>query len=124
MAIAQARLQSSIDALDAGRCGQASARARAAISASDTGAVPYEVLAMCAARAGDGGAAIRWGQLAVAHDPQFCEPHYVLALAEGAAGVDPRAQAAAALSDDPLGQSPLLAVRALRDNEWLQKALD
>ena len=104
MAVAQTRLQDSISALDAGACGRAQSSARGAISALDTGSRPYEVLAMCASRQGDTGAAVAWARLAVAHDPDYWEPHYVLALAQGSAGIDPRRQAGIAYEDDPLGQ--------------------
>jgi len=86
MAVAQARLQASISALDAGACARAQSSARDAISALDTGSRPYEVLAMCAVRQGDPGAAVAWARMAVSHDPDYWEPHYVLALARGQRG--------------------------------------
>jgi len=112
MAIAQARLQAGIDALDAGACVRAQSSAHDAISALDTGSRPYEVLAMCAARRGDTRAAVAWARLAVAHDPNSWEPHYVLTLADGVAGIDPRGQARIAYEDDSLGQLSSLAVSA------------
>jgi hypothetical protein len=117
MAVAQTRLQDSIDALDAGTCGRAQSSARSAISALDTGSRPYEVLAMCAARQGNTGAAVAWARLAVAHDPDYWEPHYVLALAEGVAGIDPRAEAQAAYEDDPLGQLAQEGILAFRGGD-------
>jgi len=114
MAVAQTRLQDSIDALDAGACGRAQSSARGAISALDTGSRPYEVLAMCAARRGDTGAAVAWARLAVAHDPDYWEPHYVLALAQGSAGINPYAEAQVAYEDDPLGQLAQEGVIAFR----------
>jgi hypothetical protein len=110
MTLAQARLQDSIDALDTGACASAQASARGAISALDTGSRPYEVLAMCAARRGDPRAAVAWARMAVSHDPDYWEPHYALALAEGLGGIDPRRQARVAYEEDPLGQLPRLAV--------------
>ncbi len=117
MAVAQARLQDSIDALDAGACVRAQASARGAISALDSGLRPYEVLAMCAARRGDAGAAVVWGRMAVAHDPGNWEPYYALALAEGVGGIDPRRQARVAYEDDLLGQLPRLAVASFRGRD-------
>ena len=120
MALAQARLQDSIDALDTGSCARAQASARGAISVLDTGSRPYEVLAMCAARRGDPRSAVALAHMAVAHDPDYWEPHYVLALAEGVGGIDPREQARIAYQDDPLGQLPRLAVASFRgrDPRW------
>jgi O-antigen ligase/polysaccharide polymerase Wzy-like membrane protein len=113
MALAQAHLREGIQALDAGACPRAQADAREAIAELDTGARPYEVLAMCAARRGDGRAAVSLAQVAVAHDPEDWEPHYVLALAEGTAGIDPRASFVVAYEADPLGPLPQEGMRAL-----------
>jgi hypothetical protein len=104
IAIAQSHLHDSIDALNAGACSRARSNADDAISAIGIGPRPYEVLAMCAARDGDTGAAVRQAQLAVANDPQSWEPHYVLALAQGAAGADPSPQIAAAEKLNPRSQ--------------------
>jgi hypothetical protein len=112
MALAHARLQSSVEALDAGSCPRAERDAHSAIALIDTGARAYEVLAMCAARRNDPGSAVAWARTAVSHDPSSWEPHYVLALADGSAGIDPRAQARLAYMENPLGMLPRLAVRA------------
>jgi hypothetical protein len=114
MALAEVRSQGSIDALNRGACEHADDDARGAISALDTGSRPYEVLAMCAAREGDPRTAISWAKAAVAHDPAYWEPRYVLALAEGAAGVDPGLEARMAYIDDPEATSANLAVTAFR----------
>ena len=106
MTLAQARLRDAIVALDANACASARTDARAAIAAIDTGPRPYEVLAMCAARAGEPVASVRWAEAAVAHDPGSWEPHYALALARGAAGLDPRRQLARARAANP--ERPLL----------------
>jgi O-Antigen ligase len=112
MAVAQWRLQGSIEALDTGACGRAQTSAHGAISALDVGSRPYEVLAMCAARQGDPQAAVRWARMAVAHDPENWEPHYVLALAQGVAGISPYAEAQVAYEDNPLGKLAQEGVRA------------
>lgn len=114
MALTQARLRNSIDALDAGASTRAQSDARDSISALDAGPRPYEILAMSAARQGDLHAAVAWANAGVAHDPGYWEPHYALALAQGIAGIDPRREAKRALEADPLGQMPLEAVAAFR----------
>ncbi len=126
MALAQAHLRDAIDALDAGSCTNARGEARSAISAFDTGPRPYEVLAMCAARAGAAPASIRWAREAVAHDPESWEPHYVLALALGTAGADPRRQVEIARESSPerrlLGEATA-AVRGGDPDRWRRAAL-
>jgi hypothetical protein len=114
MTIAQARLQDSINALNMGSCRQAQADARGAISALDTGSRPYEVLAMCAARQGESKRAVKWARAGVAHDLHNWEPHYVLALTQGIAGIDPRSEAEIAQAADPLGQMPREGVATFR----------
>lgn len=116
MALAQAHLRDGIDALDANTCPSARAAARAAISTFDTGPRPYEVLAMCAAREGATVASVRLAREAVAHDPDSWEPHYVLALALGAAGVDPRRQIEVAREANPERQLLGEAITAVRDS--------
>ncbi len=125
MALAQAHLRDSIDALDANACASARADAHSAISAFDTGPRPYEVLAMCAAREGEAGASVRWARTAVAHDRDSWEPHYVLALALGAARLDPRRQIEIARESNP--ERPLLeeaavALRGGNPERWRRAA--
>ncbi len=117
MAVAQTRLQESIDALSAGDCTRAKVSARAAISEFDTGARPYEVLAMCAARQGYLRTAVDRAEAAVAHDRENWEPHYVLALADGIAGIDPFHEAEIADQLNPLGQFPGEASAAFRGGD-------
>jgi hypothetical protein len=104
IAIAQSHLHDSIDALNANSCSQARSDANDAISTIGIGPRPYEVLAMCAARAGNTDAAVREADTGVARDPDNWEPHYVLALAQGAAGADPSLQIAAAEKLNPRSQ--------------------
>lgn len=121
MALAQARLHDGIDALDASSCSRARADARSAISAFDIGPRPYEVLAMCAAREGTTAASVRWAREAVAHDPHSWEPHYVLALALGAGGLDPRRQVEIARESNPrwpLLDEATVAVRGSDRERW------
>jgi hypothetical protein len=104
IAIAQSHLHDSIEALNAGSCSRVRSDANDAISAIGIGPRPYEVLAMCAARDGDPAAALRWAKAGVARDPNSWEPHYVLGLAQGSAGADPRPAIAAAEKLNPRSQ--------------------
>jgi O-antigen ligase len=124
MALAHAHLRDAVDAIDAGDC--ASASARAASADVDTGARPFEVLAMCAAREGDTRASVRWARAAVAHDPGSWEPHYALALAQGVTGRDPRRQVAVASKLNPqkaLLEEAAAAVRGEDRERWRRAAL-
>jgi hypothetical protein len=114
IAIAQSHLHDSIEALNADSCSRARSDANDAISAIGTGSRPYEVLAMCAARDGDSEAAIRQARSGVAHDPDSWEPHYVLALAQGAAGDDPGPEIAVAVRLNPRSQLLQEAAAKLR----------
>jgi hypothetical protein len=113
MALAQTDLGKGIVLLSTGACDRAQSNAHDAISTIDTGARPYEVLAMCAARQRDSRAAVRWAKTAVSHDPENWEPHYVLALAKSFAGIDPRREAKIAHALNPLATQPERAVIAL-----------
>jgi hypothetical protein len=116
MALAQTHLQKSIDALTEGECKPARTNAEAAVADLDTGPRPYEVLAMCSSRSRDSTAAIRWATLAVAHNPGSWEPHYVLALAQASAGLDPRTQARIASKLNPNSYFPNRALAAFRSS--------
>jgi hypothetical protein len=124
-AVGQSRVTEAVAALGSRECGTARKDATGAISATNVGPRPYEVLAMCAAREGDPGSAVSWSQRAVAHDPHAWEPRYVLALARASAGQDPRAQAAAALALDPSRDLLRIAKRAFSGSaprQWREAA--
>jgi hypothetical protein len=126
LALAQAHTQSGIEALNAGLCTRAEADARAAIARLDAGARPYELLGLCTARRGAPRSAVAWARIAVAHDPHNWEPHYVLALAEGVAGLDPRSESMMALAYNPRGELSNLGVLAFRKGDrrhWRRVAL-
>jgi O-Antigen ligase len=126
MALAQSDGRDAVRALSAGDCREATARAHDSIGEIDAGPRPYEVLAMCAARGGDGISAVRWARRAVAADPSSWEPHFTLALAQAYAGGDPRREAGIALRADPLLAAPREAVAAFSaaaPNRWRQAAL-
>jgi hypothetical protein len=126
VAIAQSHLQDGIEALNAGSCSRARSAANDAISTIGIGPRPYEVLAMCAARAGNTDAAVREADTGVARDPDNWEPHYVLALTQGTAGGDPRPQIAAAERLNPRSQLLQEAAGELRHTaprEWRNATL-
>jgi hypothetical protein len=126
MALAQSHLHDSVEALSAGDCRGAASSAHASIDEADAGARPYEVLAMCAARDNDAGAAVRWAGKAVGRDPAWWEPHFVLALARGTAGLDPRREARIAERANPLSRLPREAIAAYAGpapQQWRRAAL-
>jgi O-antigen ligase len=120
MALAQARLQDSVDALATNACTLAEAEARNSISALDSGSRPYEVLAMCAARRRSPDSAVRWAKTAVAHDPNSWEPHFVLGLAQASAGIDPRPEVLVAQRSNPRLYLPRAALAEFRDGDPAQ----
>ena len=125
MALAQTHLHDSVEALGGGDCRGAQTSAHDAISTFDTGARAYEVLAMCAARNRHAGASVRWAQAAVSHDPASWEPHFVLALAQGAAKRDPRPEMKAAAIADPgreMLDEAVAAVRGSHPKRWRKAA--
>jgi hypothetical protein len=126
MALAQSHLHDSVEALKADNCPSAVSSAHDSIDEADAGPRPYEVLAMCAARNDDTRAAVRWAGRAVARDPASWEPHFVLALARGAAGLDPRREARIAERANPLSWLPREAVAAYAGTapqRWRRAAL-
>ncbi len=100
-AIGHSELDAAVTALGARDCAAARSDAEAAISAADVGPRPDEVLAICAARAGHPREAVRLAEAAVDRDPESWEPHLVLALARGSAGLDPRPELRLARAADP-----------------------
>jgi hypothetical protein len=111
VALAQHASNAAVRALGEGDCQRASDQAHAAISATGAEATPYLVLAICAAREGRPVRALGAARAAAAKDPGNWQTHYVLALVEGAAGVDPESQAKTAQEDYPEGRLPRLAVK-------------
>jgi O-antigen ligase/polysaccharide polymerase Wzy-like membrane protein len=110
-AIAHSQLDAAVKALGAGDCGAARSDAEAATSTADVGPRPDEVLAICAARAGNAREAVRRAEAAVDRDPESWEPHFVLALVRGAAGLDPRPQLRLARAADPSRELLRIAAR-------------
>jgi hypothetical protein len=117
MALAQARLQSSVVALNRDECDHAQSDAKSAISALKTGPRSYDVLAMCAGRKEEFQSALLWAQDAIATEPRAWEPQYIFAITEGLAGMDPMVAARSAYIDYPQGQMSRLAMRAFRGGD-------
>ena len=110
-AISQARLNDAVRALKKGECGSAIGSAESSLKAMDFRAEPWEVIGYCESRLGRHDPAIHALQRAVDRDPQSWELHYGLSLVEGAAGHDPRAEAATALRLNPRDERAQKAVR-------------
>jgi hypothetical protein len=126
MALAQADLRDSIEALGAGDCRTAVTEARESIDEANAGPRPYEVLAMCAARAENPASAAHWARQAVERDDASWETHYALALVLALGGSDPSREARLATEANPLLRQPRDAVAAFSGGSpgsWRQAAL-
>ena len=102
LAISQGRLETAAASFGDGDCGAA---IEEALDAADVLAVrpePYEIIGYCQVRRGFGQQAVRAMQQAVDHDPNNWEYHYGLAVAQAAAGVDPRPEARRTRELNPL----------------------
>jgi hypothetical protein len=86
----QHQLNDARNAARAGNCPQAINRAADAVETLSIRPEPYEVMAICQARRGEVGLAIRAMRKATALDPNYWWYHYQLAILLGAAGQDPR----------------------------------
>lgn len=120
VALGQTDLRESIDALSAGNCVKAQRAAQDATSEINIGPRPYEVLAMCAARRKEGKTAVNWAKRAVKQDGDSWETHFVLALAQGTAGIDPRPETRIAREANPRAYLPQTALAAFGDSpqQW------
>ena len=127
-ALSQQALDESVAAFRRGDCTESAAAALASISYLSVRPQPFELLAYCDVRAGLSELAVRSMRKALARDPANWEYHYALALVRGAAGLDPRPQAAAALALNPL--NPLTREAAIelgtadRPREWRRRAVE
>ena len=99
--VSESRLDRSRDAFRRGDCPTAIEAALDSISTQGQRAEPYEVLAYCQALEGRARLAVRAMRRAVDLDPENWELHYGLSLVQGAAGLDPRPAARAALRLNP-----------------------
>jgi O-antigen ligase len=98
----QAWLNRADDAYARGDCAAASDAAHSSISALGSRPEPYELLGYCAIREGRPREAIDDMQEAIDRDPDNWNFRYGLALARGAAGVDPRPEVREAREMNPL----------------------
>jgi O-antigen ligase len=110
-----------------GNCPAAIESALSANSLLSVRAEPFELLGYCDARLGKATLGVKMMEEAVARGSGDWQTHYGLALLRGAAGIDPRAAARAALARDP--RSPLTRdlVRSFdtdMPDEWRKRALD
>ena len=93
MAVSEARLSTSLKEFRAGRCDEAISAARSSISAQGNRPEPFQLEAYCQVRQGQPDLAAQTIRAAIKRDPDNWRYHYALALAQGLAGTDPRAEA-------------------------------
>jgi O-antigen ligase len=121
----QAWLDRAEDAFSRGDCRQASSDARASIDALASRPDAYELLGYCSIREGRPDRAIGEMQRAIDRDPENWNFHYSLALAQGAAGQDPRPELREAHRLNPLGALAQDAVERFDTEDpanWKQRA--
>jgi O-antigen ligase len=100
--------------LRSGDCQQVIEDAGSASSVLSLRPEPYRLEGYCQARLGQVGQAVHSMQKAVERDPNNWEYHYSLAVAQAAAGMNPRPAAKEALRLDPLGAAPRDLVKRFR----------
>ena len=121
----QSRLDDAEHALYGSNCTTATSAAQSSISWLDLRPEPYEILGFCDLRDGlprQGVAAMRE---AVRHDPGSWETYYALAIAQAAAGIDPRSAARRALRMNPFEPLTRQAVKDLQTSsptQWINRA--
>ena len=92
MIASQRQVDSAMSSLRAGQCGRAINRAASAIDTLAIRPEPYRVIAICQSLRGHNLLAVQAMQKAVKRDPDNWTYHYELAVLQGGAGKDPRAQ--------------------------------
>jgi O-antigen ligase len=125
IAISQRDLDRSLAALERDDCAEATRLAQASHSALPTRSEPYEILAYCASRSGDGQDSISLMNSAIDRDPDDWRLYYGLAVVRAAAGEDPGAAAARALRLNPLEPLASFAVKRLAradPEQWQHRA--
>jgi O-antigen ligase len=115
----EARLDQSATAFERGDCAKAVDAADSARAILGQRPQPYEIVAYCRLRQGNAREGILELEHAVERDPQNWEYRYGLAVARGAAGLDPRPQARAALVLNPRDPEAKDAVRRFATNHSL-----
>ena len=122
----QTRLEDAARAFARGDCPATIDASLDSLAAVGARAEPWELIAYCDVRLGQGKLAIGAADAAVRRDPSDWEYHYALALVRGAEAMDPRAQAAEALRLNPLQPEAQDAVKAFRTDRpaaWQRRAL-
>ena len=103
VALSQARLDDALIALRAGDCRTAIDDAYASLDVLDGRAEPFQVIAFCGLAENRPAAALAAMQQGARRDPENWELHYGLAVAQAAAGQDPRPAARRAALMNPRG---------------------
>ena len=123
--VSESRLDLCANAFERGDCTRAIKAAESARSALGRRPQPYELIGYCRLRQGQSRLGVIELQQASARDPQNWEYRYDVALARGAAGLDPRPQAHIALRLNPLDSEAQDLVRRFRTGDsstWRRKA--
>lgn len=126
VAVSQARLNTSVEALKQGDCELSIDAALGSISALGLRPEPYELLSYCDSRLGEHELAISQAAAAIRREPTNWNFWYTLALARAAAGRDPRPAARRALRLNRFGSLPKEAARRFATSsdprEWRKRA--
>jgi hypothetical protein len=126
VAVSQAHLNRSVDALARNDCATAIDASLDSIAAIGLRPEPYELLAWCDVRFGAPDLAVRAMLQAVQRDPRNWRYRYGLALVRGAAGRDPLPEAlhAARLNPrEPVAREAVESFRTRDPREWRRRAL-
>jgi O-antigen ligase len=121
----QSRLSQAERALYASNCTKADAAANSSISWLGARPEPYEILGFCDLQRGLPTLAVAQMRQALQRDPSSWERYYALALAQAAAGIDPRPAAARALQmnpHEPLTQQAVIQLRGASPTRWVRGA--
>jgi hypothetical protein len=126
VALSQHHLGRSLDAYRAGDCPEAIEAALDSSSVLGVRPEPWELIGYCDVRLGRERLAVAALERATERDPNSWEVHYGLSLVRGAAGLDPRAEAARALELNPRDRLTVTIASAFntRNRElWRKHAL-
>jgi O-antigen ligase len=121
----QTRLQEAEHALYASNCTSATSAARSSIGWLDVRPEPYEILGFCDLQRGLPRQGVAAMHEAVRRDPGSWETYYTLAIAQAAAGIDPRTAAERALAMNPLEPLTRRAASELQTSspvQWVSRA--
>jgi len=127
ISMSQRHLDSATAAFAREDCQTASREAKSAISTLGVRPQPYEILGYCEIRRGEPREALRQIRKAVDRDPDSWSYRYSLAVALGAAGLNPRREAERAMRLNPLDPLTKDLVRRFdtdRRRAWIREAGD